>query len=58
MAAEIKDLNYELNIYDERNSVLKNNIAAIERKKARVLNVLNINRTRHESIVNDVKKCK
>jgi chromosome segregation ATPase len=58
LAAEIKELNQELKNYDERNAAMEDNIAATERKKTRVLNVLNSNRARYTSVVKDSKKSK
>lgn len=57
MAAEMKEIDRELKVYNMHNASLENNISTIERKKAKILGLLNANRSRHNSVLRDVKKC-
>ena len=50
------EIDSELVNYDKTIVSIESNIKTTERKKARILNILNSNRLRHESICKDIKK--
>ena len=54
--AEFKEVNLEINSYEEKNASMEDQILANNKKKERLLDVLNANQSRHKSVVKDIKK--